>query len=140
MDEGRYGEGRCGAQKADGSACFRHSSGRYGGRCPQHGKALGLEPASWNARLGKQSRCGSTHTVNGYPCQTMVRRSGLRCSLHSEEALAEAADRRREELADKLEQLIQRRHRLEAQVAALRRELDALMPKAARERQPEVRA
>jgi hypothetical protein len=140
MSDDRYVDARCGAQKADGSACFRHSSGRYGGRCPQHGKALGLEPASWNARLGKQSRCGSTHTVNGYPCQTMVRRPGLRCSLHSEQALAEAADRRREMLTDKLEQLIQRRHRLEAQVAALRSEINALIPKAARERQLEVRA
>jgi hypothetical protein len=157
MSDDRYADGRCGAQ-ADGSACFRNGSSRYGGLCAQHGRMFGLKPSAappevvaWTARHAKLGRCGSVDTVTGHACNQLVGGVGRRCGFHSEQALADAVVRRREILADKLEQAILRRRRVDDQIAALRSELEMLTPKTSKRalgdacedtssKQPEVRA
>ena len=150
MSEGRY-YGRCGAETSSGSKCWRSGSSRYNGLCVQHGRTHGLEPqaAVCNPRHAKHLRCGSVDTVTRHACNQLVGRAGARCGLHSEQALAEAAERRRGDLADKLDQLVQRKHRVESQIASLRSELDMLTPKTSKRgdacedtggREPEVRA
>jgi hypothetical protein len=119
---------------------------------------FGLKPSAappeivaWTARHAKLGRCGSVDTVTGHACNQLVGGVGRRCGLHSEQALAEAAERRREAVTDKLEQAILRRGRVDDQIAALRGELDMLTPKTSKRalgdagddtssRQPEVRA
>lgn len=147
MSEGRYVDGRCGVEKPGGGACWNNGSRKYGGRCVQHGKALPpgqSAPPSvlrvWDARRYKASQCGSTETTSGYPCRLMVRREGMRCERHSARGLAEASAHRREDLAEKLERAITEKCRVDAKIAKLRSELDALTPKQTRSRQAEVRA